>query len=277
MGEGQVFQDGLPVFLGGVINSLTLTSTTSALIITQETTSTFSIGTGNWAIFSGSNGALQIQTSNGTTNANQSKIFFQDSAGASYLNLLLNPSPVGGAGVYRIVQTPARTIAFTTSNQTADVAVWEIAAATFTQVSSQNVTNAAALRIDAAPIASTNMTFTNTYAIQLVSGAIKTAGIDYNITAKSSGSPYTVLGDDDIISVTTGASAYTVTLPASTGNGRRVVVIKADSGVGAVTVARAGADTIEGATSVSLATQFKKCHLIDYASGLWMDLAANLI
>lgn len=106
-----------------------------------------------------------------------------------------------------------------------------------------------------------------------IKGGLTFAGI----TPKSSGSPYTVLAADYAIVVTTGAGGYTVTLPAATGSGRQLVIIKADSGAGAVTVSRAGADTIEGATSVSLATQYKKSVLLDGASAVWYDLSASLV
>lgn len=109
------------------------------------------------------------------------------------------------------------------------------------------------------------------------SGTMTTQGRKQNITPKSTGSPYTAVAADDVISVTTGAGGYTVNLPAATGTGRRIIVIKADNGAGAVTVTPNGADTIEGGANKSLANQYKKCALIDYASAVWLDLAANLI
>ena len=88
-------------------------------------------------------------------------------------------------------------------------------------------------------------------------GAITTtAGSAIGITAKSSGSPYTVLSTDEFIVVTTGGSGYTVDLPAASANaGRKIIIVKADSGAGAVTVTPAGADTIEGSATKSLTTQ----------------------
>lgn len=110
-----------------------------------------------------------------------------------------------------------------------------------------------------------------------ITGTLTSKGRKLNITPKSSGSPYTVLATDENIIVTTGAGGYTVNLPAATGTGRIITVIKADSGAGAVTVTPNGADTIEGGANKSLANQYKKCVLLDGASAVWYDLAANLI
>ncbi len=62
---------------------------------------------------------------------------------------------------------------------------------------------------------------------------------------------YTVLGD-----ATSGAVSVTLPL-ASAQTGKIYVIKKIDSSVNAVTVARSGADTIDGATSVSLLTQYQ--------------------
>ena len=44
-----------------------------------------------------------------------------------------------------------------------------------------------------------------------------------------------------------------------------------------VTVSRAGADTIEGATTISLTTQYKKAVLQSDGTSVWYDLTTNLI
>jgi hypothetical protein len=70
---------------------------------------------------------------------------------------------------------------------------------------------------------------------------------------------YTITTTDGygLIYVSTGASNRTITLPAASANtGRRIVIKKLDSGSGAAVVTRAGADTIEGLTSVSLTRQY---------------------
>jgi hypothetical protein len=55
-----------------------------------------------------------------------------------------------------------------------------------------------------------------------------------------------------------------------------VVIVKTDSSAHAVTVSRAGTDTIQGATTQALSTQYKKLTLISGGSGAWYDVGAQL-
>jgi hypothetical protein len=74
-----------------------------------------------------------------------------------------------------------------------------------------------------------------------------------------SSADYTITTTDgyELVYVTTGASNRTITLPAASSNTGRVITIKkSDSGSGAAVVTRAGADTIEGSTSISLTRQY---------------------
>lgn len=71
-----------------------------------------------------------------------------------------------------------------------------------------------------------------------------------NVTLTTT-SPFTELGD-----ATSGA--ITITLPAAnSSNGQFFFIKKIDSSANSVTVSRAGSDTIDGATSFTLATQYK--------------------
>lgn len=79
-------------------------------------------------------------------------------------------------------------------------------------------------------------------------GAVKTATV-----AKSA--DYTILDGDGYttIFVTTGSSTRTITLPAAANNvGRSITIKKVDNGTGKVTLARTGADTIDGSTGFSI-------------------------
>lgn len=107
---------------------------------------------------------------------------------------------------------------------------------------------------------------------QTFNGIVSEGSYSANITSTST-SPYTVSSSDEVILVTTGASAFTVTLPASSNStGRKILIIKADSGAGAITVNRAGTDTIEGATSASISSQYGKLGLVADGVSLWYDL-----
>lgn len=66
------------------------------------------------------------------------------------------------------------------------------------------------------------------------------------------------------------AGARTVTLPAALSyEGRQILVTKIDSSANAVTVAAAGADTIQGAASVALAAQWSKVLVISNGTNGW--------
>ncbi len=92
---------------------------------------------------------------------------------------------------------------------------------------------------------------------------------------------YQMLPTDYMVLGTGGVAGITVTLPAAAsagaGVGQKVVIIKSDAGVGTVTVAASGTDTIEGAANVTLLTQYKKAELISDNSSVWYDLGTGLV
>jgi len=91
-----------------------------------------------------------------------------------------------------------------------------------------------------------------------------------NVAAKSAS--FTVWTDDtagvpkDVYLVTTAAATITATLPTvASGDaslGRTVTIVKADSGGGSVTIDADGSETINGATTKSLASQFNFVTLV---------------
>jgi hypothetical protein len=69
---------------------------------------------------------------------------------------------------------------------------------------------------------------------------------------------------------TSGASAITRTLPAATGTGRTITMYKADNGAGTCIFGRTGSDTMNGATTRTLSTQYKSDTCYDASSALWI-------
>ena len=69
------------------------------------------------------------------------------------------------------------------------------------------------------------------------------------------------------------AGAVTITLPAVAYGLREIRVKKTDSSANAVSVARAGTATIDGATSYSLATQYKSVTVVSDGTN-WFVIAA---
>lgn len=92
------------------------------------------------------------------------------------------------------------------------------------------------------------------------------AGIGTNFSVHTvTSADYTILSNDGYrhILVSTGASNRTITLPAAASSTDRIITIKkTDSGVGTVTVARAGSNTIDGNTSVVLRAQYQPTTIV---------------
>ena len=104
-----------------------------------------------------------------------------------------------------------------------------------------------------------------------------------NRAAKSA--DFTVWADDtdgspfDMYLVTTGSSTITATLPThasgDANDGRTVTIMKADSGSGSVTIDADGSETINGATTVSLSTQYHFRTLVYDGSAGWVVIGSN--
>ena len=81
--------------------------------------------------------------------------------------------------------------------------------------------------------------------------------------------------DAGLVLVNASASARTITLPAANALGARPIrfqIEKTDSSANAVTVQRAGTDTIEGGTSVVLSGQWASVTLVSDGVGGWLAL-----
>lgn len=127
--------------------------------------------------------------------------------------------------------------------------------------------------------ASLALSHANTWTTAQIFQAItQTSGITGGIHSLSSGSPYSVVSTDEILLITTGSSAYTVTLPAANQySGRKLLIAKVDSGSGAVTINRAGSDTISGQTSVVLSAQYAMVGLVSDDVSVWYNLGSGAV
>lgn len=91
-------------------------------------------------------------------------------------------------------------------------------------------------------------------------GASGVAGPNLVVTQTAT---YTVLASDSTVLCGASGAAFTVTLPASTGNSGRVVsVTKTDSSANAVIVAAPGAETINGSASIRITRQWSSVTLV---------------
>ncbi len=90
-------------------------------------------------------------------------------------------------------------------------------------------------------------------------------------------SPYSVASGDSYLDCNATGGAVTLNLPAATGSGRVLTLKKMDSTANACTFARAGSDTIDGATSLALSIQYVPFNLVDAASGKWDVVSLNIV
>jgi len=86
---------------------------------------------------------------------------------------------------------------------------------------------------------------------------------------------YTMTAADCVILADATTAAFTVTLPSAANTGMMVHIKKVDSSANAVTISRAGTDTIEGATTVSLSAQYSSRTLVANGGSLWLVLSSS--
>jgi hypothetical protein len=92
---------------------------------------------------------------------------------------------------------------------------------------------------------------------------------------------YTIVAGDagDLIRVTTTSGAITITLPliSSVGDGFKVAIVKWTSDANAVNIARSGSNTINGATSAQIGSQYSQIILVaDAETSTWFASQSGL-
>lgn len=95
-------------------------------------------------------------------------------------------------------------------------------------------------------------------------GAVKTVTTTYTASAL-----------DELVLADASGGAFTVTLPRAEDGTKRLTIKRISSGVNAVTIEPQGSDTIEGAASVTLATQWGSRTLQSNGSDAWVILAST--
>lgn len=82
---------------------------------------------------------------------------------------------------------------------------------------------------------------------------------------------YTVSTFDEVVTVDATSAGRTITLPTATGRNRRIIVTKTDATANTVTIATTASQTINGATTKTLTTQWATAELLP-AGGNWIAL-----
>jgi microcystin-dependent protein len=155
-------------------------------------------------------------------------------------------------------------------------------------------TNSAAVTTVSTNIVAVNSAYTNIAAIidaptqaanaanSAASAAASAASGMYSAVQDKSAN-YTILAADagDLIRVTTTSGAVTITLPliagASVGDGFKIAVVKWSSDSNAVNIARSGSDTINGATSAQIGSQYSQIIFVaDGETNTWFASQSGL-
>lgn len=96
-------------------------------------------------------------------------------------------------------------------------------------------------------------------------------------TVSTQTAAYTAQAGDQVLLVDATSASFTVSLPSSTGTGRRLTLKAINAGANVVTVAAAGTDVIDGAASTTVGpagstAAWRSLDLIDATAGNWRSL-----
>lgn len=98
---------------------------------------------------------------------------------------------------------------------------------------------------------------------RLFGGGLRTVSANTTLTPNDAG----------LVLVDTSAGSRTITLPAASAAGGRPIryrIVKADTSANTVTIQRAGSDTIEGAASIVLTTQWSSADIVSNGVNAWV-------
>ncbi len=109
--------------------------------------------------------------------------------------------------------------------------------------------------------------------------AAAASGLYSSVIDKSAN--YTVVAGDagDLIRVSTGSGAVTITLPqiSTVTDGFKIAIVKWTGDTNAVTIARSGSDTINGATSALISSQYTQTTFVaDFETNQWFAATSGL-
>jgi hypothetical protein len=100
-------------------------------------------------------------------------------------------------------------------------------------------------------------------------GAAKFTGFSIAITSKTAN--YTATVNDSVILCDATSAGFTITLPASaTNTGRKYVIKKTDTSANTVTIDGNASETIDGATTVNIGTQYQSITIVCDGSNWWI-------
>jgi hypothetical protein len=216
-----------------------------------------------------SSGALPI-----TTNADSAKwTLLVDAAAATTSAAAAASSATAAAASASTASTQASNASTSASNASTSATSAASSATSATNSATTATTQASASSTSATAAASS----ATSAAASATSAAAAAASGMYSAVQDKSAAYTVVTGDaGDLIRVTTTAGAVTITLPLISGqsDGFKIAVVKWSSDANGVTVARSGSDTINGATSYSIATQYSSATFVaDFETNQWFAVS----
>jgi hypothetical protein len=96
-----------------------------------------------------------------------------------------------------------------------------------------------------------------------------------SVGTKSESSDYSMSSSDFVILAKAASKAVTITLPPASNTGQMVNIKKVDSSANSVTIQRHGTDTIEGAASKALNSQYAGLSLVAGGDGVWYVVSSS--
>lgn len=166
------------------------------------------------------------------------------------------------------------------NDQLADVTAQASAAASSASAAATSASGAST-SASSASTSATNAGSSATAAAASAAAAAASAASGMYSAVQDKSANYTVVSGDagDLLRITTTAGARTITLPqiSSLSDGFKVSIVKWTGDSNAVTIARSGSDTINGATSAQIGSQYTQITFVaDFETNQWFAATSGL-
>jgi hypothetical protein len=229
-----------------------------ASALQQNTSGASNVGVGGSSLLANATGSANTAIGSGALNYNSSG-GANTAIGASALQRNLGSyNTAAGYQALRYLSTGDNNVALgkfagfnnTTGNLT--IAANSIFIGSDSTAKNNNTTNEIVIGASAIGNGSNTVTLGNTLITDSYLGGTihSSSGLSLSYVAKTT--TYTILASDYTVDCT---GTFTITLPSSVGIGGRIYIIK-NSGSGTITIACAGAETIDGSTTKTMSTQY---------------------
>ena len=179
--------------------------------------------------------------------------------------------------------TSATAAATSATNAATSASGASTSASTATTQASNASSSASAASTSAtnAATSATNAATSATSASSSAAAAAASAASGLYSAVQDKSANYTVVAGDagDLLRVSTGSGAVTITLPAisTVSDGFKIAIVKWTGDTNTVTIARSGSDTINGATTATIGSQYTQTTFVaDFETNQWFAASSGL-